>query len=177
MDGRHRGKEENDIKKGKAESAQHIQTHTHEGTRGSRHGARLIQSRHRVMIVLCVYACVCAELGRRELRREERRKKGWRMREQERRRVLNHCVLGDYFPFLSPFSHMYTHTYTHDCRWCTGSFTLLQSLYASVGAHSHCRMLPPPPNPTTHPIPDPSHPAHHCHTNAITTHQSNERGR
>lgn len=173
MDGRHRGKEENDIKKKrKAESAQHIQTHTHEGTRGSRHGARLIQSRHRVMIVLCV----CAELGRRELRREERRKKGWRMREQERRRVLNHCVLGDYFPFLSPFSHMYTHTHTTaggaQARSLCCSLSTLQWEHILTAERCHT-----PPNPTTHPIPDPSHPAHHCHTNAITTHQSNERGR
>lgn len=109
------------------------------------------------------------ELGRRE----EERKKG----SKERGRVLNHCVLGDYFPLSLSFSLSVSHT--HDCRWCTTSFTLLQSLYASVGAQSHCRALffsTPHSHPPAHPISKPPfHAAHHYHANAITTHQSKWR--
>lgn len=133
-----------------------IYKHTHEGTRGSRHGARLIQSRHRVMIVLCV----CAELGRTEQRREERRKKGWRMREQERRRVLNHCVLGDYFPFLSPFSHMYTHTHTHTTAGGAQARSLCCSLSTLQWEHILTAERCPPPQ-TPQPIQSPTPPTQH----------------
>lgn len=91
------------------------------------HGASLIRGRRKTGGDDCVENWVEEREERRVGKGRKKRKR--RKKEERISGVLYHCVLGDYFlPAL-------------DCRWCTGWCAVLQSLYASVGAHFHCRML------------------------------------
>ena len=130
----------------------HTHTHTHKRTRSSRHGARRIQGRREgEMIVVCVWRIGSKgekEGGEKERMEDDRRGRG--------ARVLNHCVLGDYFP--RSLSHTHTHTHTTaggaQARSLCCSLSTLQWEHIftaerfSLLHHHHHHLSSPSPSPT-----------------------------
>ena len=138
----------------------HTHTHTHKRTRSSRHGARRIQGRREgEMIVVCVWRIGSKgekEGGEKERMEDDRRGRG--------ARVLNHCVLGDYFP--RSLSHTHTHTHTQlqvvhrlvhcaavSLRFSGSTFSLQNAFlcYTTTTTTSHPHPHPQPLPPSTPP--------------------------